>query len=80
MGKTAHLEAVLAESRIEVAQHRAVLAEARANAQGLAREAEMRGRRVTEIGNDRQAWLTRQANAGRQIADLERRLAEARTE
>ena len=75
-----HLEKALGETRTEVAQHRAVLAEARAYAQGLAREAEMRTRRLGDIMTDRKAWLDRQANSGRQIADLERRLGEAREE
>lgn len=80
LGQTAQLEAALAEIRAEVAQNRAVLAEARAHAQGLTREAEMRARRLAEIARDRAAWTERQANAGRQVAALHQRLAEARTE
>ncbi len=80
LGQTAHLEAALAEIRMEVAQGRATLAEARAHAQGLQREAEMRTRRLGDIARDRAQWLERQANAGRQIAALEQRLAEARVE
>ncbi|MDP2803012.1 MAG: chromosome segregation SMC family protein, partial [Phreatobacter sp.] len=80
LGQTAQLEAALAEIRAEVALNRAALAEARAHAQGLAREAEMRMRRMAEIGRDRAAWTERQANAGRQVAALDQRLAEARTE
>jgi chromosome segregation protein len=80
LGQTSHLEAALAEVRADVALRRATLAEARAETQGLAREAEMRARRIAEIGRDREAWLARQANAGTQIADLERRLGEARAE
>jgi chromosome segregation protein len=80
LGQTAQLESALAEIRAEVAQNRAVLAEARAHAQGLTREAEMRARRRAEIGRDRSAWTERQANAGRQVAALDQRLAEARAE
>ena len=80
LGQSGELEAALAEIRAEVAQGRATLAEARAHAQGLAREAEMRTRRLADIGRDRAQWLERQANAGRQIAALEQRLAEARVE
>ena len=80
LGQTAQLEAALAEIRAEVAQNRATLAEARAHAQGLIREAEMRARRLAEIARDRAGWTERQANAGRQVAALDQRLAEARTE
>ncbi len=80
LGQASQLEASLAEIRTEVAQGRAALAEARAEAQGLAREAEMRARRIGEIGRDREAWAGRQANAGRQIADLEQRQVEAKAE
>ncbi len=80
LGQSGALETALAEIRAEVAQYRAALAEARAHAQGLAREAEMRTRRLADIARDRAQWLERQANAGRQIAALEQRLAEARVE
>ncbi|MFN3855527.1 MAG: chromosome segregation SMC family protein [Phreatobacter sp.] len=80
LGGIAERETALAAIRAEVAQGRAALAEARAEAQGLAREAELRARRLAEIGREQEAWLGRQANAGRQIADLEHRLAEARAE
>ena len=80
LGRSGELEAALAEIRAEVALNRAALAEARGEAQGLAREAEMRSRRMAEIARDRAQWLERQANAGRQIAALEQRLAEARSE
>ncbi|WP_439572490.1 chromosome segregation protein SMC [Phreatobacter sp.] len=80
LGSTAGREADLAGIRARVAQDRATLAEARAEAQGLAREAELRSRRLAEIGREREAWLGRQANAGRQIADLDQRLAETRAE
>ncbi|MGU9979686.1 chromosome segregation SMC family protein [Phreatobacter sp. HK31-P] len=80
LGRSGELEVALAEIRAEVALNRAALAEARGEAQGLAREAEMRSRRMAEIARDRAQWLERQANAGRQIAALEQRLAEARSE
>ncbi|MDP3544796.1 MAG: chromosome segregation protein SMC, partial [Phreatobacter sp.] len=80
LGPSGELEAALAEIRAEVALNRAALAEARGGAQGLDREAEMRSLRMAEIARDRAQWLERQANAGRQIAALEERLAEARAE
>ncbi len=80
LGQTSQLEAALAEIRAEVAQARATLAEARGEAQGLTREAEMRTRRRGELARDRAQWIERQANAGRQIAALDQRLAEARAE
>ncbi|MEI8147268.1 MAG: chromosome segregation protein SMC, partial [Alphaproteobacteria bacterium] len=80
LGPVGPLEAQLAEVRTEVATHRAVLAEARAWAQGLTREAEMRGRRLEAIASDRKAWTARQGGAATHVVALETRLAEARVE
>jgi chromosome segregation protein len=76
----ASLEAELSEVRGEVAACRATLSEARAEAQALAREAEMRARRLTGIAADRGAWDERRHGAIAQIAILDTRITEARTE
>jgi chromosome segregation protein len=70
----------LAEVRGEVTAGRAALAEARGQAQALAREAELAERRLAAIRADRTAWSERKAGAEAQIATLEARRAEAHAE
>ena len=68
LGSAADLENQLAESRGEVAAKRAVLAEARGEAQALAREAELRAkRRIAAIaaGARRMGWTARRARPAR---------------
>jgi chromosome segregation protein len=77
---SAHLETQLAEVRIDIEGKRARLAEVRAEAQALAREAELADRRLGAIANDRQAWNDRRASAVAQIATLDMRSAEAKQE
>ena len=72
----ARLDAVAAE----VAGDRATLADARAAHQGLAREAEMRRRRLEAIVAERISWTSRATNADRHIASLSERRAEAAEE
>src|SRR5690606_1466315 len=69
----ARLDAVAAE----VASDRATLADARAAHQGLAREAEMRRRRLEAIAAERTSWTSRATNADRHIASLSERRLEA---
>jgi len=76
----AGLEEKLAAVRDEVTAKRAALAEIRAEAQALARETEMRARRLGAIASERQGWQQRHEGAGTQIATLEQRLEEAKTE
>ena len=64
----------------EVAGDRAILADARAAHQGLAREAELRRQRLDAIRNERESWTSRAENAGRQIASLSERHQEAAAE
>jgi chromosome segregation protein len=64
----------------EVSRDRAKLADARAAHQGLAREAEMRTRRLAAISTERDGWVARAANADRQLASLSQRQAEAQVE
>ncbi len=64
----------------EVAQGRAVLAEARAKYEGLKREAESRQRRLVTIESDRKNWILRGENAHKQIGSLNERREEAARE
>ncbi|HEY7247483.1 MAG TPA: chromosome segregation protein SMC [Xanthobacteraceae bacterium] len=73
-------EAQLTSVRAAVEAQRAELAEARAQAQALAREAEMAARRMTVIASDRQGWSERHAGSTAQIATLSARMDEARSE
>ena len=65
---------------IEVAQGRAVLAEARAKHEGLKREADARQHRLAAIANDRNSWILRGQNAHKQIGSLGERREEAARE
>ena len=77
---SADLEGQLAAIRTEIESRRAQLAEVRAEAQALAREAEQADRRLNAIGSERQAWTDRRERAIAQIATLDTRGAEAREE
>ena len=72
--------AALDAARAELGLKRSALAEARAHAQGLKREAELRQMRLEAIGRERQSWVTRAANANNQIAVLDARLGETEKE
>jgi chromosome segregation protein len=77
---SADLEGQLAAIRTEIEGKRTELAEVRAEAQALAREAELADRRLSAIGTDRQAWSDRRDRAIAQIATLDTRSAEAKQE
>jgi len=68
------------ELRGEVAAARGALAEARAVSEGLAREQQMRDRRLEAIAREYDSWKTRAANAAQQIAVLKERQEEAEEE
>ncbi len=74
------LEAKLTSVRVEIEGKRAGLAEARAEAQALAREAELSERRLAAIAADRKAWTDRRDGALAQIATLQERSREAEKE
>jgi chromosome segregation protein len=80
MTPAADLEAELAALRDEIEGHRARVAEIRAEAQALAREAELSDRRLQAIAAERDEWQTRSDGAAAQIATLETRSSEARAE
>jgi chromosome segregation protein len=70
----------LSQVRGEVTARRAALAEARGQAQALAREAELAERRLNAIRTDRQAWSERKTGAETQIAIVETRREETKAE
>ncbi|MFP5075872.1 chromosome segregation protein SMC [Rhizobium sp. YIM 134829] len=77
---TGALDQRLAEATTLVAQDRAALAEARALADGLAREADARTRRLAAIAAEKASWRQRAENAESHIETLREREAEAREE
>ena len=74
------VEAKLAGVRTEVEDRRARLAELRAQAQALAREAELAQRRLQAIATERAGWTERREGAAAQITTLEGRVQDAKTE
>jgi len=76
----AALQASLDAVAAEVSRDRAALADARAAHQGLAREAEIRRRRLESIAAERTSWTSRAANADRQIGALAERRGETAAE
>lgn len=74
------LEKELEQLRLKVAEHRAAMAEVRAAAEGLSREAEARGRRLETIKTERENWKRRGENAGKQIDQLSKRRSSSQKE
>jgi chromosome segregation protein len=74
------LNADLAEAKRKVGNDRTAFAEARAQAQALAREIELAERRIAAIAAEAEAWRERETSAATQIAVLQQRSAEAREE
>src|SRR5262249_43999874 len=68
--RAARMETELAGARGEIEGQRQRLAEVRAEAQALAREAEISARRLAAIAADREAWSTRNDGAAAQITTL----------
>jgi chromosome segregation protein len=77
---SSELESRLAETKRRVTDDRSRLAEARAEAQGLAREIELAERRLSAMAAETAAWTGRRDGAVAQIATIETRLAEATSE
>jgi len=73
-------EARLAAVRDDMESHRRLAAQVRAEAQALAREAELADRRVQAIIAERTEWLSRKEGAGSQIDTIETRIAEVSAE
>lgn len=73
-------EGQLTAVREEISGYRAQAAQVRAEAQALAREAELADRRLQAIGNERSEWQSRKDSSGSQVATIEARITEAQTE
>ena len=73
-------ETRLAAIRTEIEGHRHVAAQVRAEAQALAREAELADRRLQAITAERNEWQNRQASAASQIETIEARVTEVKAE
>jgi chromosome segregation protein len=77
---SAENEEKLATVRADMDGHRRLAAQVRAEAQALAREAELADRRVQAIVAERNEWQSRKENAASQIATVETRIVEVKTE
>ncbi|WP_291688015.1 chromosome segregation protein SMC [Bradyrhizobium sp.] len=73
-------ETRLADVRTEIDGHRRLAAQVRAEAQALAREAELADRRLQAITAERNEWQNRKASAASQIATIEARVTEVTAE
>ncbi len=73
-------ETKLAAVRSDIDGHRKNAAQVRAEAQALAREAELADRRVQAILAERNEWQVRKTSAASQIATVESRIAEVTAE
>ena len=73
-------EQKLAAVRAEIEGHRRLAAQVRAEAQALAREAELADRRVQAILAERNEWQNRKASAASQIETIEARITEVTAE
>ncbi|MBN9596598.1 MAG: chromosome segregation protein SMC [Afipia sp.] len=77
---SAENEEKLATVRADMDGHRQLAAQVRAEAQALAREAELADRRVQAIIAERTEWVRRKDNAASQISTVETRIVEVTTE
>ncbi len=75
-----HVVVLLSVQRARVEEDRAAQAEARAAAETIAREADLRSGRLAAIAVERQTWRERLANGESQIATLSVRQTEASAE
>jgi chromosome segregation protein len=77
---SAETEAQLGAVREAIDGHRRLAAQVRAEAQALAREAELADRRVQAILSERAQWQARKESAASQIATVEARVTEVKAE
>jgi chromosome segregation protein len=77
---SADTETRLAAVRSDIDGHRRLAAQVRAEAQALAREAELADRRVQAILAERSEWQNRKAGAASQIVTIEARVTEVKAE
>ena len=73
-------ETRLADVRTEIDGHRRLAAQVRAEAQALAREAELADRRLQAITAERNEWQNRKQSAASQIGTIEARVTEVTAE
>ena len=73
-------ETRLAAVRSDIDGHRRLAAQVRAEAQALAREAELADRRLQAIVAEQRQWQSRRESAASQIATIEARVTEVRAE
>ncbi|HEX3114727.1 MAG TPA: AAA family ATPase [Bradyrhizobium sp.] len=74
------IETRLVAVRTDIDDHRRLAAQVRAEAQALAREAELADRRLQAILAERSEWQNRKAGAASQIATIDARVTEVRAE
>ena len=74
------LAAGLDAARVAAALDRAELAQARAQAQGFARDAQMRAQRMAAIASESTDWAARNSRAAARIEDFAQRIGEANAE
>ncbi|TMJ85231.1 MAG: chromosome segregation protein SMC [Alphaproteobacteria bacterium] len=77
---TLETETKLAAVRTDIEEHRRVAAQVRAEAQALAREAELADRRLQAITAERNQWQNRKQSAASQIDTIEGRVTEVKAE
>jgi chromosome segregation protein len=77
---SADTEARLAAVREDMDGHRRLAAQVRAEAQALAREAELADRRIQAILSERAEWQNRKESAASQIATIDARVTELKAE
>ena len=77
---TLETETKLAAVRTDIEEHRRVAAQVRAEAQALAREAELADRRLQAITAERNQWQNRKQSAASQIDTIEARVTEVKAE
>jgi chromosome segregation protein len=77
---SAETETKLAAVRAEIDGQRRLAAQVRAEAQALAREAELADRRVQAIIAERSEWQKRKAGAASQLATIDARISEVKAE
>lgn len=80
LAPASELESRLNTVREEIGVHRVRVAEVRAEAQALAREAEIARRRLEAIAGEQRSWIETKERTTAQIAALEQRLSETQSE
>src|SRR5262245_42477423 len=80
LAPTDETEARLSTVRTEIDGHRRFAAQVRAEAQALAREAELADKRVQAITAERADWQNRKQSAASQVATVEARITEVTAE